>query len=134
MRRPWRALAAAGGVASLVAVAAAWFAGREPVAGRVVVVPDLSASAQAGKQAFDRNCAQCHGPDARGSANGPPLVDRTYHPGLHADFAFEVAVQRGVRAHHWRFGDMPPAPTVTPVEVSRITQYIRELQKGNGIY
>jgi hypothetical protein len=39
----------------------------------------------------------------------------------------------GVRAHHWRFGDMPPDPAVTPVEVAQITRYVRELQQANGI-
>jgi hypothetical protein len=38
-----------------------------------------------------------------------------------------------VSAHHWRFGDMPPQPAVAPAEVARITRYIRELQRANGI-
>jgi hypothetical protein len=47
--------------------------------------------------------------------------------------AFELAVRRGVRAHHWRFGDMPAQPHVPPEEIASITRYIRELQKANGI-
>jgi hypothetical protein len=52
---------------------------------------------------------------------------------MHADIAFELAVRRGVRAHHWRFGDMPAAPSVLPSEVPPIVQYVRELQRANGI-
>lgn len=110
-----------------------WVFRREPVI-RTVVVPELTATARAGKQLFDRSCANCHGENARGSEKGPPLVHKTYHPSHHADIAFELAVRRGVRAHHWLFGDMPPQPAVPTVEVSQITQYVRELQKANGIY
>jgi hypothetical protein len=60
-------------------------------------------------------------------------VHRVYHSGLHADVAFDLAVRRGVRAHHWSFGDMPPQPELTPTEVASITRYVRELQKANGI-
>ena len=132
MRWRWRVVAAGVAIGG-VAAALVWLGGPKPAARRVVT-PALSAEAQAGQPAFERRCAQCHGLDAGGSANGPPLVDRTYHPGLHSDVAFSLAVQRGVRAHHWRFGDMPPAPTVTSVEVSQMTQYVRALQKANGIY
>ena len=47
--------------------------------------------------------------------------------------AFELAVRRGVRAHHWLFGDMPPQPTITPDAIPMITRYVRELQQANGI-
>lgn len=99
-----------------------------------VQVPELSAEALSGKQTFDRRCAQCHGPDARGSATGPPLIHPTYRPGYHADVSFTLAVRRGVQAHHWRFGDMPPQPDVTAAEVAQITRYVRELQRANGIF
>ena len=46
--------------------------------------------------------------------------------------AFLMAAQNGVRAHHWRFGNMPPQQ-VTRGEVARIVTYIRELQQANGI-
>lgn len=131
MRRPlW--ILAAGGVVAL-AIGVFWFVKQEEVP-RAVKVPELSALAQAGKQVFDRRCGRCHGEHGQGSANGPPLVHRIYHPGHHADVTFDLAVRRGVRAHHWRFGDMPPQPAVTPTEVSQITRYVRELQMANGIY
>lgn len=98
-----------------------------------VSVPVLSPAGQAGKSSYNRNCLPCHGENAAGSATGPSLVHRVYHPAHHADIAFELAVRRGVRAHHWRFGDMPPQP-LPPNELAQITRYVRELQQANGIY
>ena len=98
-----------------------------------VIVPDLSAVARSGRDVFGRHCAQCHGEDAAGTASGPPLVHRVYRPVHHADVAFELAVRRGVVAHHWQFGNMPPTPAVTSTEVQQITSYVRELQRANGI-
>lgn len=103
---------------------------REPAR---VVMPELSAAAQEGRQAFEVRCARCHGVNAAGGPIGPPLVDRTYASGHHADIAFMLAVRRGVRAHHWRFGDMPAQPEVSDTELTNIVRYIRELQKANGI-
>jgi mono/diheme cytochrome c family protein len=119
------------GVVALAAVIV-WLWRPEPT-GAPVRIPELSAPAQAGKRAFDLSCARCHGENAGGSVAGPPLVHRTYQAVHHADVAFELAVRRGVRAHHWRFGDMPPQPGVTPGEVAQITRYVRELQRANGI-
>jgi mono/diheme cytochrome c family protein len=99
-----------------------------------VRVPELSAEALSGKEAFDRRCVQCHGADARGSPNGPPLVHSTYRPGHHADFAFTLAVRRGVQAHHWGFGNMPAQSDATLSEMTQITRYVRELQRANGIF
>lgn len=96
-------------------------------------VPVLSSVAQSGRQAYDRRCAQCHGPHGAGGGAGPPLVHPIYRPAHHADVAFSLAVQRGVRAHHWRAGDMPPQADVRPDEVVAITRYIREVQAANGI-
>jgi mono/diheme cytochrome c family protein len=115
-----------------VAALVLWRWQPEP-ATRPVRVPELSAEAQAGKRAFDLYCVRCHGENAGGNAAGPALVHRTYQPAHHADVAFELAVRRGVRAHHWRFGDMPPQPAVTAAEVVQITRYVRELQRANGI-
>lgn len=98
-----------------------------------VEVPVLSSIAQDGAAAFSENCAGCHGENAAGSDDGPPLIHSVYEPGHHADAAFYLAVRRGVRAHHWRFGDMPPQPQVRETEVQRIVQFIRELQRANGI-
>ncbi len=99
-----------------------------------VTVPDLSALASNGKIAFDRSCASCHGNNASGSDKGPPLVHDIYNPGHHGDPAFFMAAKRGVRRHHWKFGDMPPTPGVTEDELEAIVRYVRELQRANGIF
>ena len=99
----------------------------------VVDVPPLSAAAEAGRVAYDRRCVQCHGLHGAGTAVGPPLVHPVYRPLHHADFAFELAVRRGVSAHHWRFGNMPPQPDTSRDEVEAITRYIRELQRENNV-
>jgi len=83
---------------------------------------------------FFQNCMVCHGKDAMGSDNGPPLVHRTYEPNHHADSAFYLAVARGVRQHHWKFGDMMPLPKVKREDVAHIIRYVRDLQKNAGIF
>lgn len=98
---------------------------------RTLAVP---AEYQAGEQLYDATCAACHGGAALGTAQGPPLVHIVYEPNHHADAAFLLAVQRGVRAHHWRFGNMPPQPGVTPEEAQTITDYVRWLQREAGVY
>lgn len=86
-----------------------------------------------GAELFARHCEECHGPAASGSDQGPPLVHPVYEPSHHGDIAFQMAVQRGVRAHHWRFGDMPPRPEVSIGEADTITAYVRWLQRQVGI-
>ena len=86
-----------------------------------------------GAAAYTRHCASCHGAFARGTDTGPPLVHPYYVPSHHGDAAFLFAVQRGVAAHHWRFGDMPPQPQVTAGEVEAIIPYVRWLQREAGI-
>lgn len=98
-----------------------------------VTVPELSRVASGGKTAFDANCAQCHGDNAAGSENGPPLVHDIYNPGHHGDAAFHAAAKRGVRQHHWPYGNMPAQPQLTDEEITAIIRYVRELQLANGI-
>ncbi len=98
-----------------------------------VRVPELSAQALKGKQAFNTTCAQCHGQNASGTDKGPPLIHQIYNPGHHADKAFLLAARRGVRQHHWPYGDMPRQPQVTNRELAAIIKYVRELQVANGI-
>ncbi|MHA7774568.1 c-type cytochrome [Roseibium sp. M-1] len=99
-----------------------------------VTVPQLSGDAQAGAALFAENCAACHGDNAAGrEGSGPPLVHKIYEPNHHADGAFFMAAARGVRAHHWSFGDMPPVETVGETDVTKIVAYVRALQRANGI-
>ena len=100
-----------------------------------VKVPTLSAPSQLGEQLFNENCASCHGKNAAGQYGvAPPLVHIIYEPNHHGDMAFQLAAKRGVRQHHWHFGSMPAVPSVTQQDVSKITAYVRELQRANGIY
>lgn len=107
-------------------------AGRPLVA---VTVPDkLTMQARLGEEAFNGTCAACHGGNAAGTEVGPPLVHKVYEPSHHSDYAFYIAATNGVRAHHWKFGDMPPQPDVSEKDLVNIVAYVRELQRANGIY
>ena len=98
------------------------------------VGPDFSAGDRVvGAERFEALCSACHGPVADGTTQGPPLVDRIYRPGHHADAAFLLAVRRGVSQHHWRFGQMPPQPEVTDAEIADIVAFVRALQREAGI-
>lgn len=99
-----------------------------------VTRPTLSEAALAGEVLFNANCSLCHGANAAGTHQGPPLIHKIYEPGHHSDFSFRNAVRRGVQQHHWQFGDMPPVTTVSTDEVAQITCYIREMQRANGIF
>ena len=99
-----------------------------------ITVPAFTAEAAAGETLFAQNCMTCHGRHAAGSDQGPPLVHIIYEPNHHGDVSFRRAVSNGVRAHHWRFGDMPPVDGVPDEDAVKITRYVRELQQANGIY
>ena len=88
---------------------------------------------QQGKQLYAQRCATCHGENGGGSAVGPPLVHHVYRPAHHADAAFLIAIKSGVRAHHWRFGDMAPVPGLDVPSSARIVAYVRWLQAEYGI-
>ena len=94
----------------------------------------LSANAEIGKRAFEANCASCHGLNASGRQGlAPPLIHKIYEPSHHGDEAFQRAVALGVRAHHWRFGNMPKVDGLSRADVTYIIKYIREVQVANGI-
>jgi mono/diheme cytochrome c family protein len=94
---------------------------------------EVPAQLSEGADLFVMHCAGCHGEAATGTEQGPPLVHRIYEPSHHGDAAFVMAAMRGVRAHHWRFGDMPAVPGITEEEVAAITAYVRWLQRRAGI-
>lgn len=89
---------------------------------------------RAGEERFNALCARCHGLVGRGTNMGPPLVHKIYEPSHHADFAFMRAAMQGVRAHHWKFGNMPKISDATPDDVAQIIPYVRWLQRQAGIY
>lgn len=100
-----------------------------------VIVPDaFSDQQQLGARAYDAACAACHGANGQGQDGvAPPLVHKIYEPNHHGDKAFLLAAQNGVRAHHWKFGNMPAIEGVTEADVLNIVAYIRALQRANGI-
>jgi mono/diheme cytochrome c family protein len=130
------------------AAAAGWFLlrapepepGPEQVAGTAVEmlavdVPALEGAEIVGKQVFAARCSECHGPNAGGiEGAGPPLIHKIYEPSHHGDMAFVLAATRGVRAHHWRFGDMPPVEGITQGEIGSVVAFIRKVQRANGIH
>jgi len=116
--------------------AAAPAAGK-PAQGRAIVevtVPALKGKEVVGQLAYVAKCASCHGDNAVGQMGvAPPLVHKIYEPSHHGDMAFVMAVRNGVRAHHWKFGNMPPVEGITDAEVGTIVAYVRALQRANGI-
>ncbi|MCQ3803743.1 MAG: cytochrome c [Acidimicrobiia bacterium] len=99
-----------------------------------VTAPDLSETALQGREVFTANCSECHGTNAAGSSEGPPLVHIIYEPGHHADVSFHIAVRQGVRQHHWDFGVMDPVEGLSNQDVDLIVCYVRELQYANGVF
>ena len=133
------ATAGAIGAAAIAAVVAwvAWPDSHHPSSTgeqAAFTIPPLSAEAKAGWALFEKNCMTCHGQHASGSDQGPPLVHKIYEPNHHGDMSFRLAVKNGVRAHHWKFGNMPPVEGISDEDVIKITRYVRELQKANNIY
>jgi cytochrome c len=86
-----------------------------------------------GEHGYNGSCRPCHGPLGTGTDAGPPLVHRIYEPSHHSDAAFHFAVTRGVRAHHWTFGNMPPLPAMDSAAIAAVTGYVRWLQRQAGI-
>tara|TARA_E500000331_G_C17128744_1_gene657201 strand:+ start:64 stop:513 length:450 start_codon:yes stop_codon:yes gene_type:complete len=101
-----------------------------------IELPDeLSKVAQIGKIAFQSNCLACHGENAVGQKGvAPPLIHKIYEPSHHGDESFQRAISVGVRAHHWKFGNMPAIEGLTRGDVKAIIAYVRELQAANGIF
>ena len=92
------------------------------------------ANVSQGELAFNESCAACHGKNGAGrEGSGPPLIHRIYEPGHHGDMSFIIAAKNGVRAHHWKFGNMPPVEGIDEIKVKMIITYIRALQQANGI-
>ena len=132
-------------VAGVIAYAILPLGGNDHTELSAAIIPDgalaavslpenLSQNAQIGKLAFGVKCISCHGTNAAGQDGiAPPLVHIIYEPGHHGDAAFQRAVEMGVRAHHWPFGDMPIIEGITRGDIKMITAYVRELQRANGI-
>lgn len=93
----------------------------------------LSKAEVRGSILFNKNCAACHGENGSGSLSGPPLVHKIYEPSHHDNKSFRRAIAKGVRSHHWGYGDMPAQPQVAFGHVSPIIAFVRAVQRQNGI-
>ncbi len=98
------------------------------------LAPEMTPRLNLGKLNYDNFCAACHGANTRGTDKGPTFISRIYHPGHHGDGAFYLAAKRGARAHHWPFGDMAPVPGITDAQIKSIVDYVRAVQKANGLF
>jgi cytochrome c2 len=87
-----------------------------------------------GEALFNVKCVPCHGLGAKGTDQGPPFIAKIYEPNHHNDFSFHRAVQQGVQAHHWKFGNMPKIEGLNEQDVSEIIAYVRWLQRQAGIF
>ena len=96
------------------------------------ITPQDPLMIEKGEALYKANCAECHGADLRGTDVGPSHLSVVYEPGHHGDAAFMLAVQRGVRAHHWPFGDMAPIPGLDIDQIEAIVAYVREQQRLHG--
>jgi cytochrome c2 len=87
-----------------------------------------------GQVLFEKNCSSCHGQTMTGTDKGPPLLHPFYKPSHHGDRAFYNAALKGVKAHHWKFGDMPPVQGITEHKMKSIVPYIRYYQQQKKLY
>ena len=87
-----------------------------------------------GMKKYHTHCASCHGQWGNGSDKGPPLMHPFYIPSHHGDEAFYRAALKGIFAHHWKFGDMPPVPGITKEDMDKIIPFIRWMQQDKGLF
>lgn len=92
-----------------------------------------SASGDAkGVQLYRQSCGSCHGDDLRGTDRGPSQLSQVYAPDHHPDASYRTAIENGVVAHHWNFGNMPPVKGLSSSEIDEIIAYIRHQQQEQG--
>jgi mono/diheme cytochrome c family protein len=111
--------------------------------GLLSIISQQAASAEAllisfkyakGQMLFEKNCSSCHGVDLTGSKEGPPLLHPFYKPSHHGDASFYRAGLKGVKAHHWNFGDMPPIADMTESKMKHIITFVRYYQQQKKLY
>ena len=129
LRRITRVLAA-----FIILVAGHLTAAAQQSGGGSIKQPKMTPPLTVGKLNYDAYCAECHGKNAVGTNKGPTFLHRVYHPGHHGDASFMIAPKRGARAHHWQFGDMKPVKGVTDAQLISIVEYVRAMQRANGIF
>jgi hypothetical protein len=135
-QRKW--LLSIGGIAVLGTMGILWLAGtlsspRETPSVQPSTSTPVPPEFATGETLFNAHYARCYGLSAVGTDQGPSLLSRVYVPSHHSDASFYLAVQQGVRAHHWLYGNMPALAHVTQDEVTPIIAYVRWLQEQAGI-
>lgn len=98
------------------------------------VAVEIPFSYAKGQILYESSCASCHGKQLKGTDKGPPLLHAFYKPSHHGDQAFYRAALRGVKAHHWDFGDMPAVAGMTKSKVKPIVSYIRFYQQQKKLF
>jgi mono/diheme cytochrome c family protein len=91
-----------------------------------------STGTERGATLYAANCASCHGRDLRGTDKGPSHLSVVYESNHHPDESFQHAIEEGVRAHHWNFGDMQPVGGLDQSEIDAVIAYIRDVQARDG--
>jgi len=110
-----------------------YFLSQKPEPLGPVVIPALSSLAAEGSVVFQGTCATCHGANLEGTETGPSLLHPFYGPNHHGDTTIRLAVQMGARQHHWKFGNMPPQTKIEEADIVKLTAYVREMQRANGV-
>lgn len=87
-----------------------------------------------GQMLYEKYCSSCHGLQLDGSDKGPPLVHAFYKPSHHGDKSFYRAVLKGVKQHHWNFGDMEPVAGMTPKKMDSLMPYVRYYQQQKKLF
>ncbi len=98
-----------------------------------VKLGELSERAIFGQQIFNNTCAKCHGENGSGTHEGPPLIHQIYNPGHHSNQSIINAITKGVRQHHWPYGNMPAQKTIGFAQAMAVVEFLREVQEQNGI-
>lgn len=87
-----------------------------------------------GQMLYEKYCSSCHGLQLDGSDEGPPLIHAFYKPSHHGDKSFYRAVLKGVKQHHWNYGDMEPVAGMTPNKMDRLMPYVRYYQQQKKLF
>lgn len=87
-----------------------------------------------GQLLYEKYCSSCHGSQMDGTDKGPPLIHPYYKPSHHGDKSFYQAALKGVRQHHWEFGDMPAVDGMTPKKMDSVVPYVRYYQQQKKLF
>ena len=114
-----------GTVSSLVALSIAFAAGEvlrqkatvPSVATEALAIPPAGTQARQGYELFLRNCAHCHGNDARGD-EGPDL-----HGVTKSDARISSLIKNGIKGEMPKFGEK-----LTDTDVQALIAFVRSLK------